>query len=108
MADEAELASGSDEIRRSMGHLPPTDLLLRALPGAPLITVTSAAALIGRTFAPANDAIKRLEGAGILRPISVGRRNRAFEATGGVEAFTALEGRLPRPRGDTLPTEPPP
>src|ERR1700689_1479316 len=106
MADEAELASGSDEIRRSMGHLPPTDLLLRALPGAPLITVTSAAALIGRTFAPANDAIKRLEGAGILRLISVGRRNRAFEATGVIEAFTALERQLASPRGNTLTSEP--
>jgi Fic family protein len=83
-----------------------TDLLLRALPGAPLITVTSAAALIGRTFAPANDAIKRLEGAGILRPISVGRRNRAFEATGVIEAFTALERQLASPRGNTLTSEP--
>lgn len=84
-----------------------TDLLLRALPGAPLATVTSAAALIGRTFAPANDATKRLEGAGILRPISVGRRNRAFEATGAIEAFTALERQLANPRGNTLTSEPP-
>jgi Fic family protein len=83
-----------------------TDLLLRALPGAPLITVTSAAALIGRTFAPANDAIKRLESTGILRPVSVGRRNRAFEATGVIEAFTALERQLASPRGNTLTSEP--
>jgi Fic family protein len=83
-----------------------TDLLLRALPGAPLITVTSAAALIGRTFAPANDAIKRLESAGILRPVSVGRRNRAFEATGVIETFTALERQLASPRGNTLTSEP--
>src|ERR1700734_847622 len=62
--------------------------------------------LIGRTFAPANDAIKRLESAGILRPVSVGRRNRAFEATGGIETFTALERQLASPQGDTLTSEP--
>jgi Fic family protein len=83
-----------------------TDLLLRVLPGAPLITVASAAALIGRTFAPANDAIKRLENAEILRPVSVGRRNRAFEATGVIETFTALERQLASPRGNTLTSEP--
>src|SRR6266852_2415697 len=57
-----------------------TDLLIHALPGAPVVTVASAAALIGRTFKPANDAITRLVSAGILQQVNVGRRNRAFEA----------------------------
>jgi Fic family protein len=83
-----------------------TDLLLRALPGAPLLTVKSAAALIGRTFAAANEAIKRLVDAEILRPVTVGRRNRAFEATGVIEAFTALERQLASPQGNTLTSEP--
>jgi Fic family protein len=83
-----------------------TELLLRALPAVPLITVNSAATLIGRTFAPANDAIRRLADAGILRPVTVGRRNRAFEATGVIEAFTALERQLASPRGNTLTSEP--
>jgi Fic family protein len=83
-----------------------TDLLLRVLPGAPLITVASAAALIGRTFAPANDAIKRLENVEILRPVKVGRRNRTFEATGVIETFTALERQLASPRSNTLTSEP--
>lgn len=82
------------------------DLLLRVLPGAPLITVKSAAVLIGRTFVPANEAIKRLVDAEILRPVNVGRRNRAFEATGVIEAFTALERQLASPRGDTMASEP--
>src|SRR5450759_564691 len=34
-----------------------TDLLLLAVPGAPIVTVSAAATLIGRTFKPANDAI---------------------------------------------------
>jgi Fic family protein len=83
-----------------------TDLLLRALPGAPLLTVKSATGLIGRTFPAVNDAIKRLAAAGILRPISLGRRNRAFEATAVIEAFTALERQLASPEGNTLTSEP--
>jgi hypothetical protein len=73
--------------------------LLRSLPGAPFVTVKSAAALVGRTFAPANEAIKRLVDAGILSPVKVGRRNRAFEAADVIEAFTALERQLASPRG---------
>jgi Fic family protein len=83
-----------------------TDLLLRALPGAPLLTVKSAAALIGRTFPAANEAIKKLVDADILHPVRVGRRNRAFEATRVIEAFTALERKLASPKGNTLTSEP--
>jgi Fic family protein len=81
------------------------DLLLRALPGAPMVTVSSAAALIDRTFTPANDAITRLADAGILRQVNVGRRNRAFEAPDVIEAFTALERQLASPDGDTRTSE---
>jgi Fic family protein len=83
-----------------------TDLLLHALPGAPIVTVASAAALIGRTFKPANDAITRLVSAGILKQVNVGRRNRAFEAQDVIEAFTALERQLASPAGDTRTSEP--
>ncbi len=78
-----------------------TDLLLRRLPGAPVVTVNSAANLISRSFVQTNEAIARLVNAGILRQISVGRRNRAFEAPEIIEAFTALERRLASPEGDT-------
>ncbi len=78
-----------------------TDVMLRRLPGAPILTVASAAGLIGRSFKAANDAITRLAEAGILRQITVGRRNRAFEAPEVIEAFTALERQLASPSGDT-------
>ncbi len=74
-----------------------TDLLLAALPGAPVLTVDSAARLIGRTFKPANEAIERLVDANILRQITLGRRNRAFEAPEVIAAFAALERQLPTP-----------
>jgi len=93
-----------DEWRSKLGPVrahSATDRLVSALPGVPVITVSSAAALIGRTFAPANEAIKRLAEAGILKPAKVGLRNRAFEAPDVIEEFTALERRLASPTGDT-------
>jgi hypothetical protein len=83
-----------------------TDLLLKALPGAPVLTVDSAAQLIGRTYKPANDAIQRLVDAKILRQVTIGRRNRAFEAPDVIAAFTALERRLASPEGDTQTSDP--
>jgi len=83
-----------------------TDLLVRLLPGAPIVTAQSAAGLAGRSFKAANDAIARLVDAGILRQVSVGRRNRAFEAPEVIEEFTALERQLASPGGDTCVSEP--
>jgi Fic family protein len=82
------------------------DALIRILPGAPIVTVSSAADLTGRSFKAANDGIARLVEAGILRQISVGRRNRAFEAPEVIEEFTALERQLASPAGDTRTSEP--
>ncbi|MCW2572617.1 MAG: filamentation induced by cAMP protein Fic [Frankiales bacterium] len=77
------------------------DLLVSALPGAPILTTSSAAALIQRTFPAANGAVRRLVEAGVLRQVNVGRRNRAFEAPEVIDAFTDLERRLASPTGDT-------
>jgi Fic family protein len=77
------------------------DLLLRALPGAPIVTVKSAADTVGRSTQAANLAIGRLVEARILVQVNVGRRNRAFEAPEVIEAFTSLERRLASPVGDT-------
>jgi Fic family protein len=83
-----------------------TDLLLHRLAGAPVLTAESAATLLGRTFKPANGAIQRLVQAGILRQISIGRRNRAYEAPEIIGAFTDLERQLASPVGDTLNSPP--
>ncbi len=77
------------------------DLLLRALPGAPVLTVPGAAALIGRTYPAANNAIVRLADAGVLKQVTIGRRNRAYEAPEIITAFTDLERQLASPEGDT-------
>jgi Fic family protein len=98
-----------DEWRAKLGSVranSAADRLIHALPGAPIVTVSSAAALTGRTFKSANDAIARLADASILKQVNSGRRNRAFEAPDVIEAFTALERQLASPAGDTRTSEP--
>ncbi|HEY9287347.1 MAG TPA: Fic family protein [Candidatus Dormibacteraeota bacterium] len=82
------------------------DLLLKALVGAPIVTVSSAAQRIGRSFVQTNAAVIRLSETGILRQISVGRRNRAFEASDVLAAFTDLERQLASPKGNTRASKP--
>jgi hypothetical protein len=106
---EAASQDLQDNWRRTLGPVranSATDRLLRALPGAPLVTVNSAATLTGRSFTAANGAIARLLADGIMRQINVGRRNRAFEAPAIIEAFTDLERQLASPDGDTRTSEP--
>jgi Fic family protein len=82
------------------------DLLLRQLVGAPVITVKSAASLISRSTVQTNDAVNRLVEAEVLKQITVGRRNRAFEASAIVDAFADLERQLASPGGDTRSSRP--
>ena len=83
------------------------ELLLDLLPGVPVITVESAARLIGRSEMRTGEAVNRLEAAGILRQRNVGRqRYRVFEAADVVELFTGLERALASPTGDTATAAP--
>ncbi len=78
------------------------DRLIDALPGAPIVTVASAAELIGRTSQATNEAFKVLVAAEILSQLNLGKnRNRAFEVPAVIEAFTDFERRLASPTGDT-------
>jgi len=77
------------------------DLLLGILPGTPLLTVKSAADMLGRSTQAVNQAMARLVEAGVLRQVTVGRRNRAFEAPEAIDTFTDLERKLASPVGDT-------
>lgn len=82
------------------------DLLLRALPGAPVINVSNAATLIGRSEQAVNVAVGRLLEAGILKQTKLGRRNRVLEAPALIDVFNDLERRLASPEGDTLQSPP--
>jgi Fic family protein len=106
---EARARAIQDDWRARLGTVranSAADLLLGALAGAPVITVNSAAALIGRTYTAANNAVLQLEAAGILRQVTIGRRNRAYEAREIIAAFTDLERQLASPEGDTRVSEP--
>jgi Fic family protein len=83
-----------------------TDVLLRSLIGAPILTVQSAEALLGRTYKPTRAALDRLVEAGVLKPIKINKRSEAYEAPEIIDAFTALERQLASPDGDTLASPP--
>jgi Fic family protein len=82
------------------------DLLLHALSGAPVVTVNIAAALIGRTYPAANNAVSQLVEAGVLNQVTIGHRNRAYEAPEIITAFTDLERQLASLEGDTRTSAP--
>lgn len=106
---EEDALTIEEEWRRLVGKVranSSTDLLLQRLIGAPIVTVNSAAELIGRSFVRTNEAVVRLVEAGALKQITVGRRNRAFEASKIVDAFTALERHLASPAGNTKTSKP--
>jgi Fic family protein len=106
---EQRVAEVQASWRRRLGRVranSAADLLINALPGAPLVTVQSAATLIGRSEQAVNEATPRLVDAGILKQTTVGRRNRAFEAAELIDAFTDLERQLASPEGDTKSSPP--
>ncbi|MGH9056237.1 MAG: hypothetical protein ACRDYY_10325 [Acidimicrobiales bacterium] len=69
-------------------------------------TVNSGTALIGRSFVQTKEAVTRLVDAGTLHQVSVGRRNRAFEAPDIITAFTDLERQPASPEGVTRSSAP--
>jgi Fic family protein len=82
------------------------DLLIRALPGIPVFTVQTAARVVGRSVPAVNEAIARMVDARVISQKTIGRRNRAFEASELIRAFTDLERRLASPTGDTRSSPP--
>jgi Fic family protein len=101
---EVQAKAYEDEWREKVGKVranSATDLLLKALAGAPVVSVAGAAKLIDRTFPAANNAISKLVEAGILKQVTLGSRNRAYEAPDIITAFTDFERQLSRPVGDT-------
>jgi Fic family protein len=107
---ETHIADIQREWREALGRVrskSATDLLIAALPGVPIVTVASAARLIGRTTQATNEAFKKLTAAGVLEQVNIGRhRNRAYEAPAIIDAFTAFERGLASPTGDTTSAPP--
>jgi len=62
------------------------------LPAHPVITAPVAAAASRRSKAPVYDAMKQLQEAGVLIPLSTSKRNQSWEAVGLLELLEGLEG----------------
>ncbi|HVH66752.1 MAG TPA: Fic family protein [Gemmatimonadales bacterium] len=70
--------------------------VIDVLPGYPVISAPVAAAVTGRSKPQIYEALEQLEEAGVLKPLSASRRNRAWEAVGLLVLLERLEaGQLP-------------
>lgn len=101
---EARVRDIQDSWRERLGPVrrnSTADVLIGLLPGAPVLTVGSAARLSGRSYRAANLAIDELVQAGILTQTNVGKRNRVYEAREIIDAFAGFERQLASPSGDT-------
>ena len=106
---EREVRGIQDHWRDAVGRVRSDSAVLRlisALPGAPLITVQSTAALIDRSVQASDEAIRHLQRSGVLRQTTIGKRNRGFEATELIDAFTALERHFASPDADARASPP--
>jgi hypothetical protein len=74
-----------------------TDRLIKNLCGAPVVTTNGVKEILDCSYNAANSAIKNLVTAKVLQQITLGKRNRAFEAPRMIEAFTNLESALSTP-----------
>ncbi len=72
------------------------------LPAQPILRAEHVSALTGAKSSAAHDAINQLQAAGVLEQISVGKRNRAFEAAGLLNLIDEFERTLaiPEPKGE--------
>jgi Fic family protein len=72
-------------------------VLIDALPAHPMISGPVATAVTGRARARVYEAIALLESAGVLVPLSMGKRNRWWEAVGLLDLIARIEaGQQPR------------
>jgi Fic family protein len=77
--------------------------LIDALAGQPVLDVGVAARLTGASDEAARRAVNRLADAGILTQVTVGRRNRAWEAREVFELLNDFEYELATPEGEDAP-----
>jgi Fic family protein len=107
----AQLAAQEEQWRVSVGPLRPNaaaSVLLRLLPGVPVIDVQTAQELVGCSNQAARLALAQLERAGIISQLTVGRRNRAWEAGAVFELLNTFERHLATRRGGTTRLRPAP
>jgi len=81
--------------------------LIALLPSTPVIDVATATTLLGGSAEQARLAINRLEKADVLRTITIGKRNRAWETVGLFDLLDRFERNLGTPARTPRPTRKP-
>jgi len=82
--------------------------LIEILPAHPMITAPVAAAALGRAKSAIYQALRDLQMAGVLLPLSQSRRNQSWEAMGLLDLLAGLEaGELPATANAPLTRSPP-
>ncbi|HEY2631157.1 MAG TPA: Fic family protein [Solirubrobacteraceae bacterium] len=83
--------------------------LIQSLPAQPILRLSHAMALTGAGTSAANDALNDLHKAEVLKQVTVGKRNRAWEAVGLLKLVDEFEHRLAVPdTGKNKPIRPVP
>jgi Fic family protein len=83
------------------------EALIVALPAHPILTVATGQKLLGRSKQAVNEAIAVLAESGVLHPLTLARRNRAWEARELFDLVDDVERELATP-GDEAPSRPSP
>jgi Fic family protein len=76
------------------------EALIVALPAHPILTVATGQKLLGRSKQAVNEAIAVLAESGVLRPLTLARRNRAWEARELFDLVDDVERDLATPDGE--------
>jgi Fic family protein len=84
------------------------EALIVRLPAHPIVTVATASEFLGRSKQAVNEAIAVLEEQGVLHPVTLAKRNRAWEARDLFGLIDAFERELATPSDDDAPSRPAP
>ena len=82
--------------------------LIVELPAHPIVTVAAAQKLLGRSKQAANEAIRLLAAKGVLHPVTLTKRNRAWEARELFALVDEVERGLAMPEEGRKPARPAP
>jgi Fic family protein len=84
------------------------EALIVELPAHPIVTVATAQKFLGRSKQAVNEAIAVLAEKGVLHPITLAKRNRAWEARELFDLINDVERELATPTDDDEPSRPSP
>jgi len=114
-AKAGELATRLDALqqawRERAGHPrrhSSAEALIVQLPAHPIVTVATGQRILGRSKQAVNEAIRTLADHGVLRPVTLARRNRAWEAGELFHLVDDVERELATPDGSAEPRRPAP